>query len=537
VNQLNNLAACPRIAETPSFPRVKTLVAALGLVLLHATLPNAWADSDTDARIAQLQRMLEVQQQQMQLLANELKALKEATIKPAESVDPAKSPHLIAAEEKQQLREQQAKIDTMAEQLKSLQAARGQSTGQPVYANFKNGLSFEDGTGNWKLGINGRVQADYRSFSPDIAAADTFNIRRGRLGANVAMKDFAARLEAEYSGTANNGSVGLTYAHVDYIHFNSFKLRVGQFKPFYGLERAMNANFTDFQERGSTDYLLGATFDRGVMVFGEPVPGLFYNASWTDGKGVNTASANGDETDAKYDNKDTLVRVVGNIAQFANWKDSVVHVGGFYAKGQQEPGSNPTLAVLTEGRGYTMFSTAEGFTRAVDRTRQGYELALAHGPVKLQTEHIRENFDGENVDRDLTAWYASVSWLVTGEAFASTYKDGMFGRLRPKHDFVWGGDGWGALQLGARYSKFDGSDFVTTNPTGTGRLAAGRTNQFNAWTLGANWILTPYVRLVANYVHTHFDTPVTTTATVSGGPKSYTLDHEDAITMRAQFDF
>lgn len=536
MNKLNDLAACTRMAETPYFPRVKTLVVALGLAMLHSTF-TACADSDADARIAQLQRMLEAQQQQMQLLANELKALKEATLKPAESVDSTTSSHPIAAEEKQQLREQQAKIDTMAEQLKSLQAARGQSTGQPVYANFKNGLSFEDGTGNWKLGINGRVQADYRSFSPDIAAADTFNIRRGRLGANVAMKDFAARLEAEYSGTANNGSVGLTYAHVDYIHFNSFKLRAGQFKPFYGLERAMNANFTDFQERGSTDYLLGPTFDRGVMVFGEPVPGLFYNASWTDGKGVNTTTANGDETDAKYDNKDALVRVVGNIAQFADWKDSVVHVGGFYAKGQQEPGSNPTLAVLTEGRGYTMFSTAEGFTRAVDRTRQGYELALAHGPLKFQTEHIRESFDGFNFDRDLTAWYASVNWIVTGETFASTYKDGMFGRLRPKHDFAWGGDGWGALQLGARYSKFDGSDFVTANATGTGRLAAGRSNEFDSWTIGANWILTPYVRLVANYVHTHFDTPVTTTATVSGTAKSYTFDHEDAITMRAQFDF
>jgi len=524
------------IATSPKAPflRVNKMTAALSTVMLGMSMTSAWADAETDARIAQLQQMLEAQQQQMQVLANELKALKATSIKPAEPQP------IIATEEKLQLREQQSKIEAMADQLKTLQSARGQSTGQPVYANFKNGLSFEDGSGAWKLGINGRVQADYRSFAPDIAAPDTFNIRRARLGANVAMKDFAARLEAEYSGTANNGSVGLTYAHVDYNRFNGFKLRAGQFKPFYGLERAMNANFTDFQESGSTDYLLGPTFDRGVMVFGEPIPGMFYNASWTDGKGVNTASANGDETNAKYDNKDALVRVVGNIAQFADWKDSVVHVGGFYAKGQQEPGSISTLNVQTEGRGYTVFSFAstEGFTRAVDRTRQGYELALAHGPVKLQTEHIRENFDGFNFDRDLTAWYASVNWIVTGETFASTYKDGMFGRLRPKQDFAWGGDGWGALQLGARYSKFDGSDFAITNATGTGKLAAGSTNQFDTWILGANWILTPYVRLVANYVHTHFDTPVTTVPlAVSGANKSYKLDHEDAITMRAQFDF
>lgn len=509
---------------------MKKISMLVSLACVGMTISKAWADAETETRIMQLQHMLEVQQTQMQYMADELNSLKARLGQPAETKP-------VAGDNQQVLREQQWKMEAMADEIKALQSARGKSSGQPVYANFKNGLSFEDGSGAWRLGINGRVQADYRSFSPDIAAADTFNIRRGRLGVNVGMKDYAARLEAEYSGTTNNGSVGLTYAHVDYLHFNGFKLRAGQFKPFYGLERAMNANFTDFQERASTDYLLGATFDRGLMVFGEPMPGVFYNASWTDGKGVNTATANGDETDAKYDNKDALVRVVGNIAQFADWKDSVIHVGGFYAKGQQEPGSVPTLNVLTEGRGYTVFSTSEGFTRAVDRTRQGYELGLAHGPVKLQAEHIRENFDGTGFDRDLAAWYASINWLVSGETFASTYKDGMFGRLRPKQDFVWGGEGWGALQLGARYSKFDGSDFVTANAAGTGKLASGRSNTFDAWTIGANWILTPYVRIVANYVHTHFDTPVTTTATVSGSSKTYMLDHEDAVTMRAQFDF
>lgn len=505
-----------------AFPDVKKVVLAVSAAMLNVSIMPVWADTETDARITQLQHMLEAQQQQMQRMASELKALKEAAGKPVVPANTA-----IAADDKQLLHEQQVKIETMSGELKALQTTRNASAGQPVYANFKNGLSLEDASGTWKLGINGRVQADYRSFSPDVAASDTFNIRRARLGVNVGLKDFAARLEGEYGGTSGNGSVGLTYAHVDYIHFNGFKLRAGQFKPSYGLERSMNANFTDFQERGSTDYLLGATFDRGIMAYGEPIAGLFYSASWTNGKGVNTASANGDETDAKYDNKDALMRVVGNIAQFAGWKDSVVHIGGFYAKGEQEPGSSPTLNVQTEGRGAIVFSTEEGFAKAVDRSRQGYELALAHGPVKLQAEHITEHFDGNGFNRDLIAWYASINWLVTGETFASTYKDGMFGRLRPKQEFAWGGDGWGALQLGARYSKFDGSDFLTTNAIGTGRLKAFESNEFDTWTLGANWILTPYVRLIANYVHTSFDTPITAKA----------IHHEDAITMRAQVDF
>lgn len=92
------------------------------------------------------------------------------------------------------------------------------------------------------------------------------------------------------------------------------------------------------------------------------------------------------------------------------------------------------------------------------------------------------------------------------------------------------GDGRGALQLGIRFSNFDGGDFITTNAAGIGKLTATtKTNSADAWTLGANWILNPNVRLMANYVHTSFDTPITYL--------TKTFDNEDALTMRAQFDF
>ena len=59
------------------------------------------------------------------------------------------------------------------------------------------------------------------------------------------------------------------------------------------------------------------------------------------------------------------------------------------------------------------------------------------------------------------------------------------------------------------------------------------TNKADAWTLGANWILNPNFRLMANYIRTDYDTPVL--VRVNGVNKS--LDKEDALTMRAQFDF
>jgi phosphate-selective porin OprO and OprP len=422
----------------------------------------------------------------------------------------------------QMLQEQQWQMEAMMDELKSLQSARGEAKGNPVYAEFKNGVSLGDSSGDWGLTINGRVQADARAFNPDETAADTFSVRRARLGATMTFyDDYSARVEGEYSGS----STTLTYAYFDINKFKQAKIRMGQFKPFYGLERSMSTNFTDFQERSLADALLGSTYDRGVMVHGTPTKGMYYSLAYINGN-------NSDESNVTNDEKDATGRLTVNVAELLDWKDSVMHLGGFYAKGKQENGSAIPV-VQTEARGYKLFETtgasANKFTDNVDRTRSGMELALAKGPVKLQSEYIKAKFEGDDFTRDMSAWYASINWLVSGESFSDTYKDGAFGRLKPTNNFNFDGDGWGALQLGIRYSNFDGDDFVTTNATGTGKLAANKTNQADAWTLGANWILNPNTRLMANYIHTSFDEPVT----VSGN----TFDHEDAITMRAQFDF
>lgn len=425
---------------------------------------------------------------------------------------------------------------------------KGSSKGAPVLANFKDGISFEDGSGNWKFAINGRVQADYRHFSPDETAADTFSLRRARLGGTLTFyKDYAARVEGEYSG----GSTTLTYGYIDINKFQSAKFRLGQFKPSYGLERAMSTNFTDFQERSMVDALLGSTFDRGVMVYGSPLSGFNYSVAYVNGTGTT------DENNAKNDGKDFTTRITGNLAEMMDWKNSVVHVGGFYADGSE--GSRNQAAFIpvgqTEGRGAQFFqttcstaacggtaATANGFKDNVSRSRAGFETALAYQSVKLQSEYINTSFDGAGYSRDIDAWYASVMWNVTGESFADMYKEGVFGRLKPKNSYAQG-LGWGALQVGARYSNFDASDFKTTNVAGTGVLLNAPatttdgllvvTNKADAWTLGANWILNPNFRLMANYIRTDYDTPIV--VSVNGTNKS--LDKEDALTMRAQFDF
>ena len=487
----------------------------------------------------------------------------------AEDTDAIKRIKLLESklEQMQQQRaEQDKQVDLLTKELAGIEnqlsqskitkiEEKGKSKGNPVYANVKDGLVFDDGTGNWSLQFNGRLQADYRSIDPHEWKNDTFDIRRARLGATFNfLKDFAVRVEGEYANT-NDGSKGtsaLTYGYLDYKHFPEAKIRVGQFKPIFGLERGESTNFTDFQELSlatATGASFNSTYDRGIMLFGSPLKGTYYNLSYVNGSGQNN--------DAMNNGKDVIGRAAINFADIAGWSQSVVHFG---VSGSQNTiqkssasatGNDTGLSAYTESNGITsntikytnttatsFFSTIAFNSPSVDKTRLGLETALSYGPVKFQGEYINTNFDGhtlagKSIDKDIDAWYASLTWLVTGERYADSYKDAMFGRITPKRNFSLDQDGFGAIELGLRYSSFDASDFTTAAKgciTGSGCLASTSvTNKADAWTVGAKWLLNPNARILLNYVHTNFDTPIKLNGFVS--------DQENAVTMRAQYDF
>lgn len=116
--------------------------------------------------------------------------------------------------------------------------------------------------------------------------------------------------------------------------------------------------------------------------------------------------------------------------------------------------------------------------------------------------------------------------MVTGESYADSYKSGVFARMKPKNNFD-SKDGWGAIELGLRYSKFDASDFKSLLPVPTATTSF--TSEADSWTGGAKWILNPNARILLNYIHTEFDTPIRVNSKLS--------DDEDALVLRAQYDF
>ncbi|MCW5604237.1 MAG: hypothetical protein KIS79_11205 [Burkholderiales bacterium] len=402
------------------------------------------------------------------------------------------------------------------------------------------------------------MQLDYRDFSPDNRIADTFSVRRARFGVNATLfKDYRLVVEAEFANGNASGStaqnVALTSGYFDIGWFSPWaRLRLGQFKPAFGYEQNLSTLYSDFMERGLTQSLLqNLNYDRGVMVYGTPYRGLWYGASITNGTGTNLEEKQGNAQDVRADGKDITLRGVVNFAQLFDVRDSILHVGASYKDGSvANSATNPYTAasVQTEARGVTFFTPA-AFNGAgsdvgnIDRTFNAAELLLAYGPFKLQGEYWQVEYDGTrrspapalDFNRKLSASYIAALWMITGESYADSYRDAVITKVAPRNRFARGqGGGWGAWELGLRYSTFDGDEFSNANPVRTGQLAAtspagNSTAGAHAWTAQLKWIPNLYTRFSLNYVRTEFDTPILISGT--------SADHEEAVMLRGQIDF
>ena len=396
---------------------------------------------------------------------------------------------------------------------------------------FKDGIVIESADKQHSVSFNGRVQLDYRTFDGgaiDKGTADTFDLRR----AYMTMK---GKMYNDYTWevTWNASESKLDQAWFNVGWWEAANLRFGDFKMPMSIEENTSSRFLDFQERSMLNSLVPGK-EIGAMVHGTPFNGVYYALAVSNGEG-----ANAKESSNTNDSPDIIGRVNVNLAKILGDKNAVYHIGASFSNGH--PGSPGTFAAPQnnpESKGYKWFS-ASAFNGTPERTRLGLEGIAAYGPLKFQGEWLRYNMDGKSTagvsfDRDINAWYLAANWMITGESYADSYKTGgTFDRMKPKTDFIHpdaAASGWGAWETGLRYSKFDASDYKTTNAAGTGVLKAGYANEADAWTAQLKWILNPNLRWMLNFVRTDFDQDVTV---VPGK----TADHENALTTRVQFDF
>ncbi|HEY3328133.1 MAG TPA: porin [Novimethylophilus sp.] len=396
---------------------------------------------------------------------------------------------------------------------------------------FKDGVVIESADKQHSVSFNGRVQLDYRTFDGgniERGTADTFDLRRAYLTMKGKMYN-----DYTWEVTWNASGKDIDQAWFNIGWWDAANLRFGDFKMPMSIEENTSSRFLDFQERSMLNSLIPGK-EIGAMVHGTPFNGVYYALAVSNGEGQNTK-----ESDNTNDSPDVLGRVNVNFAKILGDKDAIYHVGASFSNGH--PGKRDTFTAPganSESKGFSWFKSA-AFQGTPERTRLGLEGIAAYGPVKLQGEWLRYNLDGKSTagvsfDRDIDAWYLAANWMITGEHYADSYKaGGAFDRMNPKNAFVHPNataSGWGAWEVGMRYTKFDASDYKTTNLAGTGVLTAGFANEADAWTAQLKWILNPNLRWMLDYVRTDFEQDIT----VATGR---TASHENALTTRFQFDF
>lgn len=420
---------------------------------------------------------------------------------------------------------------------KEAAASKGKNA---VTAAYKDGIvmSSEDGTNSMQ--INGRLHFDSRHYDYDkgyhgvssSTGADTFEVRRARLGAKLRFLDYYTG-EIVLNGTGSAPILDVAYLNIAW--WQPAQIRVGQFKMPFSLEQLTSSNNIDFIERSFVDSLIPAK-EVGVMLHGSPRAGISYGLALSNGSGQN-----GGRNDASVDGKDFIARIAFNFAELADNPDWVLHMGLAYSGGDISKAQGLGVSGRTEARGANFLgalpdvgNNAAAVSNAVDRRRTGLEGALAYGPLKLQAQWVRNTFDykpaaGMHVDAEVTASYVQALWTLTGESQVGRYRDGVFGGVKPRRNFDPRTFTGGAWEAGVRYSRFDASDFGSVAGVGPGFQAA------DAWTAGLKFVANPHVRFMLDYVRTDFDraTPGYAGVTVNGRAE----DGERAILFRTQLTF
>ncbi|NOT27942.1 MAG: porin [Acidobacteria bacterium] len=347
---------------------------------------------------------------------------------------------------------------------------------------------FESEGGANRLQLGALVQFDGRFTidDPRQDVVDTFVMRRVRpvvQGRVARYFDYFVVLDFA------NSSQYVRDAYFDTRFSNAFRVRVGKGKVPFGLERLHFANVLLFVERALPSSL---TPDRdvGVQVLGDLAGGrLTYAAAVTNG------AIDGGSTDVDADEgKDVAARVI-----VSPWGPTTQHslagAGfGFAVTSGHAAAALPSFR--TSGQA-TFFSYA-GATGDGRRTRISPQAFYYRGPLGIFTEYVRSRGGIQSgrisAEIDDTAWQLAGSWVLTGERATDR-------GVRPRANFDPERGTVGAVQLAVRYHELG----VDRDVFALGFAAPGASRTARAFTVGANWYATPFIKWVFNVERTVFD--------------------------------
>ena len=358
------------------------------------------------------------------------------------------------------------------------------------------GLRAQSADSHYSFKIGGRIMNDWAVFDEDGDTRTFFAVdgvtpgfgsgtefRRARLYvAGQVYERFVFKAQYDFAGgDADFKDVYFGLKGVPGLG----EVKIGHFKEAFSLEELTSSKYITFMER-SLPIAFAPSRNTGIA-FHNPILG---NRA-TVAAGVFRDADDFGDGFGQQDNYNFTARVTG-LPMYEEAGRRLLHVGLSYShktrdgmiRFRQRPEAHlsPVRFVDTgsfEANGVDLLSG---------------EIAAVFGPLSIQAEYLPAFVStAGSSDLTLQGYYVYGSLFLTGENRAYNDKRGVFSRVKPKHSFLDGKGGVGAVEAAVRYSALDLSD---------GALDGGELSNV---TVGINWHLNPNFRTMLNYVFTNLD--------------------------------
>ena len=343
---------------------------------------------------------------------------------------------------------------------------------QDFTTKWGNGYNLTSSDGQHSLKFGGRIMYDYATWNTADTIYSGTEFRRVRFfNSGKVYNNIKYKVQFDFAG----GGVSFKDVYMEAVLPYVGNLKVGHFKEPFRLEALTSSKYIIFMERGLPMAFLP---ERNV--------GFMIHDSFLDDK-LSIQAGLFREVDEDSEGDDTSIDNVNNITARLtflpiNNKYRLLHLGlGFSSRNI----SNDKYSVSARPGNHL---GTKLLNMDLDNVTQmnliGTEMAFVMGSFSVQGEYVMNHVDAIE-DYGLSSYYGQVSYFLTGEKRKYQNSLAGFDRVEPKNNMQ-EGEGWGALELAARYSSMD--------------LSEAHSGILNDITIGLNWYLNPCTRVMFNYV-------------------------------------
>ncbi|MDP2561699.1 OprO/OprP family phosphate-selective porin [Psychrobium sp. 1_MG-2023] len=331
------------------------------------------------------------------------------------------------------------------------------------------GLEVSTYDGQYAFELTGRMMFDMTSFEEDKnKLGNDSSIRRAFLGVEGKFDyNWGYELTVDFSG----GEADLKDAYISYSGQNGWLWKFGHTKEPFSLEELTSSKYITFIERAMlNEFAPGRSLGINASTYG---------SNWTVAASINTQAWDDDPDDEGDEGWATTMR-----STYAPWHTDTqaLHFGIGLSHRVTDDERKVKFNSRPETKNTDIKFLNTGSIKKVEKiSRLGLETAWVEGAFSAQAEFIMADLTRQSQDNlSFSGWYATASWMITGESKDYKFRKGSFGRLKPYSPN-------GAWEVAVRHSSLDLNDLDITG--GEGYIS----------TIGINWYITKQMRAMLNY--------------------------------------